>query len=106
MKKISILILICFTLIAKADYWTQKTDFGGGTRAYNCGFSIGNKGYLGLGHAPITNDFWEFDPLVNTWTQKANFGGVTRFGAIGFSIGNKGYLGTGGQIDFWEWVQA
>ncbi|HKR06494.1 MAG TPA: hypothetical protein VJY62_17805, partial [Bacteroidia bacterium] len=105
MKKIITLILSLSLSLLKADSWTQKADFGGGTRFYNCGFSIGNKGYLGLG-SNSSDDFWEFDPAINIWTQKADFGGGPRYGAAGFSIGNKGYIGTGNNIDFWEWDQA
>src|SRR4029079_13640279 len=107
------LILVFLSLTAKADYWTQKANFGGGNRAYAVGFSIDNKGYAGLGPgAGAQNDFWEFDPAVNSWTQKANFpGGTPRYGAIGVSMGTKGYIGTGTSVaqtfnDFWEWDQA
>ena len=31
------------------DTWTQKADFGGGTRGYAFGFSIDSKGYIGSG---------------------------------------------------------
>jgi hypothetical protein len=106
MRKLYSLILIFFSLAAKGNYWTQKANFGGGTRSYNCGFSIGSKGYLGMGNPPVSNDFWEYDPALNSWTQKANFGGAARYAAVGFSIGNKGYIGAGLYSDFWEWDQA
>ena len=84
------------------------------------GFSIGTKGYIGMGidaEGSVKNDFWEWDgniasPTYNTWTPKANFGGVARYSAIGFSIADKGYVGVGrdGALvykqDFWEWNQA
>ena len=80
-----------------ANTWTQKADFGGGTRSQAVGFSIGNKGYIGTGKEDwaYKRDFWEYDPATDTWTQKADFGGTARCDAVGFSIGNKGYLGTG-----------
>jgi hypothetical protein len=62
------------------------------------GFSILNKGYIGLGTTDNTNgysDFWEYDPEANSWTQKANFAGGQRFLAVAFSIGDLGYVGTG-----------
>src|SRR6266850_280477 len=93
MKKLFTLILICLTLIAKADYWTQKATFPGMGLIAPFSFSIGNKGYIGTGSH--TNEFWEYDPLTNLWSQKANFGGGNRYGAVGFSINNMGYLGTG-----------
>ncbi|HKR06492.1 MAG TPA: T9SS type A sorting domain-containing protein [Bacteroidia bacterium] len=108
MKKISTVILICIALFVKADSWTQKANFGGGIRGFDCSFSIGDKGYIGCGGNPgAVNDFWEFDPATNIWTQKADFGGTARVGPVGFSIGAKGYIGTGGSNnDFWEWDQA
>lgn len=92
--------------------WTQKADFGGGARNRAVGFSIGSKGYAGLGldNSSYLQDFWEFDPIANTWTQKADFGGGARASAVGFSINGKGYVGTGEMSmlaptpfkDFWE----
>jgi len=93
--------------------WTQKSNFVGAGRQLGIGFSIGTKGYVGLGNDNSTlstfSDFWEFDPTTNAWTQKANFGGGARVRACGFSIGNKGYVGTGVNSasvafnDFWEY---
>jgi len=96
------------------DTWIQKADFGGVAREGATGFSIGSKGYIGLGaEYPISyKDFWEYDPDANTWTQKADFGGHGRLYAVGFTIAGKGYVGTGqsGSFpnytyykDFWEY---
>lgn len=98
------------------NLWTQKADFGGGNRSYAIGFSIGSKGYIGLGvnanGAPLNsyqNDFWEYNPATNIWTIKASFGGLPRAAATGFSIGTKGYIGAGidntsqWRKDFWEY---
>ncbi|MCX6147084.1 MAG: hypothetical protein NTW25_07510, partial [Candidatus Kapabacteria bacterium] len=99
-----------FSTTANAgDIWIQKANFGGGTREGTVGFSIGTKGYFGIGesNAAIKQDFWEYDPTTDVWTQKANFGGGGRQSAVGFSIGTKGYVGTGGNgtyyNDFWEY---
>ena len=92
--------------------WTQKANFGGGPRHSSISFSIGNKGYIGMGWGNYYDmDFWEYDPSTNLWTQKANFDGLWREGAVGFSIGNKGYIGTGYNSsnyynDFWEYDPA
>ncbi|MBI4930673.1 MAG: T9SS type A sorting domain-containing protein [Bacteroidetes bacterium] len=94
--------------------WTQKADFAGTARLYSIGFSIGTKGYIGLG-ADTTGwakDMWEWDQATNIWTQKANFGGTGRYFPVSFSIGSKGYFGTGsltltqGLDDFWEFDPA
>ena len=102
-----------------ADTWTQKASVPTGTPARESavGFSIGTKGYIGIGHkidslpGSYYQDFWEYDQTTNTWTKKADFKGAARVGAIGFSIGNKGYIGTGFDgsnaiREFWEWDQG
>jgi len=105
------------TVLALPNTWTQKADFGGTAataRIDSISFSIGSKGYVGMGFDGSTyyKDFWEYDPTTNIWTQKADFGGATgRRAAIGFSIGNQGYAGTGfdgttRQKDFWEYDPA
>ncbi|CAN5756642.1 hypothetical protein BH11BAC4_BH11BAC4_01340 [soil metagenome] len=73
-------------------------------------FSIGNKGYIGLGNSgSLQKDFWEYNPVTNVFTQKADFAGVERSDAISFSIGAYGYIGTGQTFfntvlnDFWEY---
>jgi N-acetylneuraminic acid mutarotase len=97
------------------DSWTQKASFPGpgSPRWSSVGFSIGGTGYVGTGDIGIdeyTNDFWAYDPALDSWTQKADFGGTPRRSAVGFSIGNKGYIGTGysGEFtnDFWEYDAA
>jgi type IX secretion system substrate protein/Kelch motif protein len=113
MKKLLTLYLICCSLISKADFWTQKTNFPGVGRRVPISFSILNKGYVGCGYinSNIVNDFWEYDPATSVWTQKANCGGNARWNGISFSIGNKGYAGAGltqvGFVtDFWEYDPA
>jgi hypothetical protein len=101
--------------------WTQKASLPTlPPRAFAVGFSIGTKGYIGLGNndpwgsglpESYYRDFWEWDQATNVWTRKADFSGTIRSDAVGFSIGNKGYIGTGGtgniySKEFWEWDQA
>jgi hypothetical protein len=82
--------------------WAKKADFPGGGRLSAFGFSIGSKGYVGLGvdqlsypeNTPQT-DFWEYDPATDSWTRKANFPGAGRLQGVGFSIGHMGYVGLG-----------
>ena len=96
------------------NVWTQKADFGGGIRSAAVGFSIGTKGYIGMGNSSGNineKDFWEWDQSTNVWTKKADFGGTARMNANCFSIGTKGYIGMGFNTsltvfnDFWEWDQ-
>ncbi|MRS02142.1 hypothetical protein EG832_02755 [bacterium] len=102
------------------DIWTQKASLPTTPgRGSVIGFSIGTKGYVGIGHKEnytglppeYYNDFWEWDQSTNIWKKKADFPGNARSGAVGFSIGKKGYIGTGGNSnsftsEFWEWDQV
>ncbi|MFI5203476.1 MAG: T9SS type A sorting domain-containing protein [Flavobacteriales bacterium] len=116
MKK-SIYLCVVFVLSlmvqAHAGTWIEKANFGGDARHRAVAFSIGNRGYMGLGHVNsivdiLFNDIWEYDPGSNSWTQKANFGGGLRYHATAFVIGNFAYVGTGRSpsgvlnTDFWK----
>lgn len=118
MKSFALTIVLGLMLVADSYgslVWNQKANFGGTARHRTTSFTIGNKGYMGLGHynsGPSGNihleDFWEYDPASNTWTQKADFGGGPRYHAVGVSYGSKAYIGTGRSIggilntDWWE----
>src|SRR6185369_4861796 len=88
-------LLISFSGLSQSAGWVQKQSLyiTALPRTDAVGFSIGNKGYIGLGSNQ--KDFWEFDPVTNVWTQKANYPGAANSGAVGFSIGSKGFVGTG-----------
>jgi N-acetylneuraminic acid mutarotase len=103
-----------------SNQWIQKANFPGQQRYNAVYFTIGSKGYMGLGandypslSLPPLINFWEYDPTLDTWTQKDSFPMNLPQGAqglAGFSIGNKGYVCFGG-IDssnfilqnFWEY---
>lgn len=90
--------------------WPQNVPMGFPRHAA-VAFSIGNRGYVCLGHDGYNylSDLWEFDPATNAWTQRATFPGSPREWAVGFCIGTKGYIGTGNPSggfysnDFWEY---
>ena len=84
--------------------WTQKADQAGGGRMQSVSFSVGLKGYVGMGQTftGAKQDFWEYDQAGNFWTQVANFPSA-KIGSVGFSIGLKGYVGLGGDKEFWEY---
>ncbi len=94
------------------DLWTQMANLPGSIRNNACAFSIGNYGFVGLGSItyPVLsflNDFWKYDPSVNSWTQITSFGGTARYAVASFSIGCNAYVGTGRDAsgftnDFWE----
>lgn len=100
-------LLLLFLAKANSQTWYQKAYFPGQARYNAVGFSIGNKGYIGLGiNSLLTefDDFWEWDQASNTWSQIADFPGIARDEAAGFSIGSKGYVVTGDTSKaLWEW---
>ncbi len=116
MKPIVLLLAALFVasfISAQAQgTWAKKADLPGIARVSGIGFSIGDKGYLGLGGLTFETDhkdFWEYDPAKDVWTQKADFGGGGRSNATAFTIGNKGYVGLGTPSfdemtnEFWEY---
>lgn len=101
MKKLLVfLVLITSCNFGIAGPWFQKSDFGGDARHRASSFSIGTKGYIGLGHINSGvdvdyEDFWQYDPASDAWSQIANFPLGRCFHATQFVIGNIAYVGTG-----------
>ncbi len=84
--------------------WTKKADVGGPSRHDASGFSIGAKGYVGMGSSSTV---WEYDPGANTWKQKTSLDGRSQ--ANSFSIGGLGYIVGGSAAtlkDLWEYDPA
>lgn len=80
------------------SWWTKKKDFPGVSRMNTVGFSIGDKGYFGLGNRyPNTyfQDLWEYDPQADKWTQKPDFPGIKRSNASSFVLNSEAYVGLG-----------
>lgn len=98
-------------MLSKAQTWEQKANFPGAGRHNAVSFSIGNKGYIGLGNNTSLvdfTDFWEWDQASNTWSPIAGFPGAARESAASFSIGKKGYVVCGYTTnhttnELWEW---
>lgn len=79
----------------ETDIWYQRKDCPSSI-SNGIGFSIGLKGYVGLGaNINETSSFYEYNPSTNLWTQLNDFPGESRQGAIGFSYNGKGYAGLG-----------
>ncbi|MEP7265586.1 MAG: hypothetical protein ABI772_13855, partial [Bacteroidota bacterium] len=122
MKRIIFLCLFLIPVLSMGQgLWSVKTSFPGTTREVATGFSVGGKGYIGLGRSPgqdIREDFWQYDVQNDTWTQVANYGGGVRYGAASFVINDTAYVGTGWDVsaqhnDFWKydagqniWIQV
>lgn len=82
--------------VPQTNTWTQKADYPFNTEG-GAAFSIGNKGYLGLGEGPnLHNEFNEYDPAANTWSSLPNFPGGARNRVAAFVIDTIAYVGTGG----------
>lgn len=98
----SFVLCLVFEVLFSQGTWTRKTDFPGSSRNFGLGFSIGTKGYFGMGQKQIKyfvyksyNDFWEYDSEKDSWTQKADFPGEGRLRSKGFLINKKIYVGFG-----------
>ena len=72
--------------------WTSKENFPS-PRADVASFVIGTIGYVYTGE--FKDNFFAFDPALNTWTSRASFTGGSLTGPIGFSVNGRGYVGTG-----------
>lgn len=94
--------------------WTKKAYpaelqyFGSGVA-----FSIGNKGYMGIGwihqQGIFTRMLFEYDPVRDTWRRMADFPGMYRANSVFFTLPDgKAYVGLGTQSgntffnDMWE----
>lgn len=80
------------------DFWTQKANLPADYRRGAYGFGLNNFGYLGGGTNDFTstggtilNDFWMYDPILNTWTSKANCPSNV-FRAASTTCNSKGYV--------------
>ena len=81
--------------------WTKKAYpaelqyFGSGVA-----FSIGNKGYMGIGwihnQSEVTPRLFEYDPVTDSWKRMADFPGIPRTNPVFFTLPNgKAYVGLG-----------
>lgn len=97
------IIILLYLIIAPnlfAQFWIQKSSFGGVGRHRSTGCATSHRGYMGLGHhngagVDISfKDWWEYDPASDTWTQRANFP-VNTHGALAFVVDNCPVVGGG-----------
>ena len=104
MKLLLTLVLCAFSLGSQAQYWIQKSSFGGVGRHRAVGCATENKGYLGLGHVNGSGvdisykDWWEYDPASDTWSQRANFP-VYNHGATSFVVNDQPCVGGGSALN-------
>ena len=114
MKVILIIFLSLPINLLAAGQWNQKSNLPATARHRSSAFTIGDKGYVGMGHYNtgqhvIFKDLWEYDPATDSWTQKADFAGTLRYQCAAFGIGDYGYMGLGRNVDdnyeqdFWKY---
>lgn len=93
--------------------WYTMPSFSSVGRHSAVGFTIGTKGYVGLGTLSSgvnTDEFYEYNPSTGQWTTKDDFDGGVRTGASCFvATTNKAYVGLGSDLvpavmksDCWE----
>jgi len=111
MRVISILFIVALCSVnTYAQRWLQRSDFGSVGRHRATALTIGNKGYMGIGHTNGTGtnivyqDWWQYDPSSNSWTQKADYP-VPNYAASAFATDTKGYIGGGTMLgpEFFEY---
>lgn len=98
-------ISLFILLLASSSFsqWTKKANLGGVGRHRGTGISIGNKGYIGLGHTNGTGvnidfkDWWQYDPASDSWTQRADFP-LLIHGAVSFGTETHGFVGGGSTL--------
>jgi N-acetylneuraminic acid mutarotase len=76
------------------NIWTKKTDYPGNGSNQCIYFSIGNKGYIGMGSSTTARhtDFYEYNSTTDAWTAKASFPGGIIYSAASFVIGDTAYV--------------
>lgn len=99
--------------------WTEKEDFPGTGRIAGVGFSIGGRGYVGLGwqgptdyysnDAEYFSDLWQYDPETDSWKEMSEFPDLTRTYAFVMEFEDKIWIGTGRisqgneNVEIWEY---
>ena len=98
------------------NHWNKKANFGGEARHRASAFTIGERGYIGMGHVNsaehiIYKDISEYDPATKYRTQKVDFIGRPRTSAVSFVNNDKAYLVTSHTYslaldDFYEFIPS
>jgi hypothetical protein len=94
---------------AATDSWTAKTDFPGDARSSGTAFTLGAKGYYGLGASTASGtsfnlytNFYAYDPASNKWGPEiTGFPASGRLDMASGVVNNKAYVGLG-----WKYVSG
>lgn len=88
-------LTLSFNILIAQGIWVKKADYPGCFTHSQIAFSVGGKGYVGLG-SDSCDDIWEYNPETDTWTEKGNFPGLGRTERpVSFAIDDKGYVAIG-----------
>jgi N-acetylneuraminic acid mutarotase len=84
------------------NIWTQKANFGGGTRENLTSFVIGDFGYAGLGlRGSRKYDFWKYDPNNDIWIELQEIDPNLHFyNSTSFVLNGFAYYGLGSGFDW------
>lgn len=87
--------------VAIASSWTKLTGLPANARYKSASFSLGGNIYIGGGASNGTplNDFWKFDPSLNSWTRMADIPGFPRIYPGAASGTTNGFIGGGYSAD-------
>jgi N-acetylneuraminic acid mutarotase len=103
--RIALTLILCVCSFSlNAQFWIQKSSFGGVGRHRAVGCATENKGYLGLGHVNGSGvdisykDLWEYDPSSDSWSQKANYP-MNNHGATSFVVNDQPCVGGGSALN-------
>jgi N-acetylneuraminic acid mutarotase len=98
---------------AENNTWSKLADYPFEASSACFGFTIGLKGYVGLGWNEVNSVFtepkkvWEYDINSNLWFQKSDFPGDGRFYPASFVINGEAFVGLGTGLysfkDFWKY---
>ena len=90
------------------DVWVQKSNIIGNNRHHPFYFGIGNYAYVGFGHGSVPgpgnnpssssyvyNDFYRYEPSIDTWIQLTDFPSEARVAGTQFSYNGNGYILSG-----------
>ena|GEM_PF-3435974 len=95
-----------------SNMWITKAPFPDTPRSDAAALSINGYGYFGTGdcagcRASLFNDWWLYNPYLNSWTQKSRMPTTERDETTSFTINNKGYVCFGGEShdpQLWEYT--
>lgn len=87
-----------FKLPVHSVQWNIEVPFAAGPRDDGSTFVIDGVGYYGCGadfDFRVRNDWWKFDPILQSWVEVASLPASPRQYALGFNSNDFGYLVSG-----------